>query len=278
MIHESIKWRSDDDLEIFGQYWKTEQTEKGVIALVHGFGEHSGRYDHVAQAFAKRGYSTFSFDHRGHGKSKGQRGHTPSYDHLMDDVDLFLDKVRDIFPDVPVIIYGHSMGGNIVVNNILRRDADVVGAVVTGPFFRTTDPPPAIQVALGKIMNNFWGAFPDKARLDANHISRDKAVVKKYEDDPLVHNKISARMGLSLIDSGEYAIEHAAEVKMPLYIIHGDDDKLTSCEASKEFKSRAGENVKLEVLVGHYHEVHNEPDKDAILKRIIDWCDELLDS
>jgi len=277
MKHETINWRSDDGLKIFGQYWTTEGTEKGVIALVHGFGEHSGRYEHVAKAFAQRGYSTFSFDHRGHGRSGGQRGHTPSYEHLMDDVDLFLDKVRDNFPDMPVILYGHSMGGNIVVNNMLRHDPEIDGAIVTGPFFRTSEPPPAFQVALGKFMDKIWGAFPDKARLDANHISRDKAVVEKYVNDPMVHNKISARMGLALLASGEYAIEHAAEIELPLFIIHGADDHLTDHKGSIDFKANAGENVKLDILNGFYHEVHNEPEKADVLNSIIDWCDELLD-
>ena len=92
MNHDTLQWKSTDNLEIFGQYWKTGESEKAVIALVHGFGEHSGRYGHVAEAFNKRGYSVIAFDHRGHGKSKGQRGHTPDYEHLMKDLDVFMDK------------------------------------------------------------------------------------------------------------------------------------------------------------------------------------------
>lgn len=274
MKHESLKWKSADGLEIFGQYWKTDQPERAVVALVHGFGEHSGRYGHVAAAFAARGYSTFTFDHRGHGKSAGQRGHTPSYDHLLDDVGEMLDKVRDLFPDLPVVLYGHSMGGGIVVNYLLRRHPEVACAVVTGPFFRTTTPPPGFQIALGKLMNNIWGAFPDKARLDPGHISRDKDVVKRYVDDPLVHNKISARMGLSLLDAGEYALQHAAEIAVPLYILHGESDYLTDSAASKAFKAAANDLVKLDVLPGLYHEIHNEPEKDDVLRRIMDWCDQ----
>jgi alpha-beta hydrolase superfamily lysophospholipase len=277
MKHETIKWRSVDDLEIFGQFWKTGQTEKGVIALVHGFGEHSSRYEHVAQAFGEKGYSMFAFDHRGHGLSEGQRGHTPSYDHLMGDVDIFLEKVRDIFPDVPVLLYGHSMGGNIVANHLIRRKPEIKGAIITGPFFRTTNPPPAFQIALGKMMNKIWGAFPDKVKLDPNDLSRDKQVVEKYINDPMVHNKISARMGLTLIANGEYAIEHASEIQLPLIILHGADDNVTACSGSKEFVSRAGDNVSLVLLPDLYHEIHNEPEKADVLKRIIDWCDDLLD-
>ena len=275
MKHETITWKSKDEQEIYGQYWQSTESEKAVIALVHGFGEHSGRYDHVAAAFTGSGYSVIAFDHRGHGKSGGQRGHTPAYECLMQDIDVFLDKARDIFPDTNIILYGHSMGGNIVINYLIRRKPELTGAIATGPLFRTTDPPPAFQVALGKVMNKIWGAFPDRAKLDASFISRDKEVVDRYVNDPMVHNRISARMGLSLISSGEFAIEHASEVTVPLYILHGEEDKLTDCAASREFKANAGDNVRLDVLPGLYHEVHNEPEKEEILNRIINWCDQL---
>jgi alpha-beta hydrolase superfamily lysophospholipase len=270
-----MQWKTADELEIFGQSWRTESEEKALIALVHGFGEHSGRYGHVAEAFNKRGYSVFAFDHRGHGKSAGQRGHTPDYEHLLRDLDIFLDMARDLFPGTPIILYGHSMGGNIVTNYVISRAPDILGAVVTGPFYRTAEPPPAFQMMLGRMMNKIWGAFPDRAKLDANHISRDVEVVKKYVDDPMVHDKISARMGLSLIEYGQYAVDHAAEVNMPFFILHGGEDYLTDCEASRDFKARAGENVVLEVLDGFYHEIHNDPGKEHVISKIIDFCDSL---
>ena len=141
MKHEIIHWKSKDDLDIFGQYWKSGGMEKAVIALVHGFGEHSDRYHHVAEAFNNSGYSVIAFDHRGHGQSKGQRGHTPQYESLMQDMDVFLEKTRDIFPDTPVILYGHSMGGNIVTNYVIRRSPEVLPqwSLV---ILQTAEPPP----------------------------------------------------------------------------------------------------------------------------------------
>lgn len=276
MKHETIKWKSNDGLEIFGQYWKTDLPEKAVIALVHGFGEHSGRYHHVAEMFGKNGYSVFALDHRGHGQSKGQRGHTPTYDHLMDDLDVFLDKTNDLFPDAKIILYGHSMGGGIVTNYLIRRKPEVLGSIVTGPFYRTAEPPPAFQLFLGKIMQNVWGAFPDKAKVPAEYISRDSDVVKKYEKDPLVHNKMSAKLGMSLLSSGEYAIEHAAEVEVPLLVLHGEEDKLTDYKASIDFKTNAKENVELETFPKLYHEIHNEPEKAMIFEKIIAFCEKLI--
>lgn len=278
MKHQELHWKTRDGLKIFGQLWKTDGPEKAIIALVHGFGEHSNRYHHVAEAFCDHNYSMIAMDHRGHGKSEGQRGHTPSYESLMQDIDILLEQAADHFPDTPVILYGHSMGGNIVTNYLLQRNQNVLAAVVTGPFYRTAEPPPAYQMALGKLMNKVWGAFPDKAKLDAHQISRDKAVVDKYVADPLVHNKISARMGLSLIEMGEYAIQHASDLDIPFYIIHGDADGLTDVDGSRAFAANSGENVKLNVLPGFYHEVHNDPGKEEILDNIIAWCDQQIPS
>ena len=276
MKHETIKWKSNDNLEIFGQYWKTDQAEKAVIALVHGFGEHSGRYQHVAEMFGANGYSVIALDHRGHGQSGGQRGHTPTYEHIMQDLDNFILKVHDIFPEQKIILYGHSMGGGFVANYLIRNKPQVIGGILTGPFFRTASPPPAFQLFLGKIMQNIWGAFPDKAKVPPEYISKDKAVVDKYAQDPLVHNNMSAKLGMSLLATGEYAIEHAAEVAVPLYILHGEEDKLTDYKASIDFKNNAGNNVTLDTLPGLYHEIHNEPEQQMVFEKIISFCDALV--
>ena len=276
MKHEILKWKSNDGLDIFGQYWKTDIEEKAVIALVHGFGEHSGRYEHVAKMFGKNGYSVFALDHRGHGQSGGQRGHTPTYEHLMDDLNNFILKAHDLFPQQKIILYGHSMGGGIVTNYLIRNKPEVIGAIVTGPFYRTAEPPPAFQLFLGKIMQNVWGAFPDKAKVPPEYISRDSEVVNKYKNDPLVHNKMSAKLGMSLLSTGEYAIEHAKEVEVPLLVLHGEQDKLTDYKASVDFKANANENVTLETFPNLYHEIHNEPEKQMIFDKIIAFCENLL--
>ncbi len=276
MRHETLKWKSKDGLDIFGQHWKTDDVQKAVIALVHGYGEHSSRYEHVAEMFCKNGYSVFALDHRGHGLSGGQRGHTPNYEMIMSDLDIFLKKTKDVFPEANIILYGHSMGGGFVTNYLIRRQPDLLGSIVTGPFYRTAEPPPAFQLFLGKIMQNIYGAFPDKTKVPPEYISRDKAVVEKYINDPLVHNNMSAKLGMSLLETGEYAIEHADEVKLPLYILHGEVDKLTDCQASIEFKSKAGDNVILETFPRMYHELHNEPEKEEIFAKIITYCDNLV--
>jgi len=273
MQHQELTWNSFDGLLIFAQYWKPDNGEvKAVICLVHGHGEHSGRYGHVAKMFTDNGYAMIAFDLRGHGLSKGQRGHTPAYEALLNDVELLLAKTDTLFPGTKKILYGHSMGGNIVTNFLLRRHADVIAGIVTGPFFRLAFQPPAFQLWLGRNMNKIWGAFPDHSKLNADHISHDKEVVRKYKEDKLVHDNISARLGMTLIENGEWAIAHANELKLPLLVMHGTGDQLTSASASEEFARNAGKMVKYVPFQGMYHEIHNEPDKQEVFKIMLDWC------
>jgi acylglycerol lipase len=273
MKHIEHTWHSFDGLLLYAQSWQPDSEDiKAVICLVHGHGEHSSRYTHVARMFCDNGYAVLAADLRGHGRSKGQRGHTPNYDALMNDVELLLQKADALFPGKKKIIYGHSMGGNIVTNFLLRRHADIITGIVTGPFFRLAFQPPAFQLWLGKNMNKIWGAFPDRTKLNAEHISRDKEVVMKYKEDPMVHDKISARMGMALIETGEWAIEHAAELPIELLILHGTGDQLTSHLGAEAFAKNAGGKVKYVSLEGLYHEVHNEPEKQQVFQTIIEWC------
>ncbi len=277
MNHKELKWSTRDGIPIYGQSWATEQNSaKATICIVHGFGEHSGRYQYVAQKYNDAGYNVIAFDHRGHGKSGGQRGHTPSYDFLLDDVDILLEQAELNFPNTKKIIHAHSMGGNIAANYLIARDTVAEGAIMSAPFFKTTNPPPKFQLWLGRLMIKIWGAFPDRAKLDATTISRDKSVVDKYVNDPLVHNKISARMGISLLDYGLSAVENAGKITKPVLVMHGDADGLTEFAQSEIFAKRAGDSATFVNCKGLYHEIHNEPEKEEILKQMIDWCDQLV--
>ncbi len=277
MSHKELNWKSKDGLDIYGRVWTPENGEKieQVICLVHGFGEHSGRYHHVAKMFNNRGWAVLACDHRGHGKSEGQRGHTPYYEHLLDDMENLLLQAEQLFPTSTKILYGHSMGGNIMTNYVIQRNPKIKGTIVTGPFYRTASPPPKFLWLLARIMNKIWPSFPNKVPLEANHISRDKAIVEAYVNDPMVHNKMSARMGYELIKKGEQAIEQANMVKSPLLILHGEDDQLTDFNGSKSFVTKANDNVTFIPYKGLFHELHNEPEKETVFKDIINWCDQL---
>jgi alpha-beta hydrolase superfamily lysophospholipase len=213
---------------------------------------------------------------RGHGESGGPRGHTPSYDALMDDIDLFIHLVADRYPGLPRFLYGHSMGGNFVINFALRCRPELVGVIATGPWLKLAFQPASSKVMLGKIMNNILPGFSQASGLDTRALSHDPEVVNAYENDPLVHDKISARLFLNVFESGLWALDHAAEIPLPLLLMHGGADRITSLEASRQFAASAGDKVTLRIWDGLYHEIHNEPEQGEVITFMIDWMNTQL--
>lgn len=277
MKNTILKWKSNDGVSIFGQKWESDTASpKAIICLVHGFGEHSTRYEHVAQYFTDNNYAVITYDARGHGKSDGKRGHFPSYDEFLNDVGNLLKQSDQHFPNLPKIVYGHSMGGQIVVNYALKRNPSIAGIVLSSPFFQPGFAPPAIKLAAGKIMRNLIPSFSLPSGLDVNAISRDKNEVQKYKNDPLVFDSISSKMGIELLEFGAEAVQNASSLSYPTLLFHGTADQLTSFDQSKKFATNAGKNVTFIEYNGFYHECHNEPEKAQVLKNIVDWCNKLI--
>ena len=267
------KWKTFDGLEMYARGWSPQGQPKAAIMLVHGHGEHVGRYEHVAAALTEKGYAMLGFDLRGHGQSGGARGSTPSYDALMDDIASFSGQAETRYAGLPRFLYGHSMGGNLVLNYALRRKPDLHGVIATGPWLKLAFDPPVTQVTLSRMMNNLAPGFTQHSKLDTKGLSHDQAVVTAYENDPLVHDMVSARLFLVMYESGLWALEHASEFPLPLLLMHGAADPITSARASQEFAQKAGDKATLKVWDGLYHEIHNEFEKPEVFKSMLDWLD-----
>jgi alpha-beta hydrolase superfamily lysophospholipase len=267
------KWKSSDGLEMYGRKWAPQGVPRAVIVLVHGLGEHVCRYDNAAASLTGHGYVVMGFDLRGHGNSGGRRGHTPAYDNLMNDITIFLGEVEKYYPGLPKFLYGHSLGGNLVLNYVLREKPELRGVIATGPWLELAFQPPASQVSLGRLMNGILPTFVQKSNLNTKGLSHDKVVVDAYEKDPLVHDKISARLFVSTYDSGLWALDHAAEFPLPLLLMHGAADPITSAQGSKKFADKAGEKVTLKLWDDLYHEIHNEPQNGDVFQFMVDWLD-----
>ena len=265
--------QTSDNLQLYARTWAPETMPRAAVCLVHGLGEHCGRYDHVAAAFNQAGFAMLGFDLRGHGQSPGERGHTPSYDAMLDDVNRALQTTRERFPDVPLFLYGHSMGGNLVINYALRRRPPVAGVLATSPWLRLPTPPPAAQMTLARLMNRIYPKMAQSNGLELDALSRDPQVVTDYQNDPLVHDRISVRLVVEFTDAGEWALEHASELSLPMLLVHGSADRLTSPLASQEFAAKAGELCTLKIWENFYHETHNEPEKEQVIAYNLDWME-----
>jgi alpha-beta hydrolase superfamily lysophospholipase len=249
---------------------------KAALAIVHGMGEHHERFSHMADFFSAQGYDVHLIDLRGHGKSEGKRGHTPDYEHLMSDLDAFIGYCHTQSPQLPLFLFGHSMGGNLVLNYAIRRNPSIAGIIASAPYLKLAFEPPAWKVLLAKTVVGILPGFAQPTGLNPDHLSRDKEVVKAYQADPLVHDKMTPAFFMNVHFAGPFAIEHAHKIKLPALVYHGSGDKITSHLGSLELKNKAGENVEVKIFEGLYHELHNEPEKQEVFNYINNWIKQRL--
>lgn len=258
------------------QEWWPGGKPRAIVALVHGLGDHIGRYAPLAERLTAAGFAAAGFDLRGHGRSGGPRGHTPSYEALMSDIADFLEQVRAAHSRLPVFLYGHSLGGNLVLNYCLRRTPSVRGVIATSPWLRLALDAPPLKVALADVLDPILPGFTQASGLEIPALSHDAQILDDYRNDPLVHDRISTRLFKSLRDSGLWALKHAAEFPVPVLLMHGTADRITSLEATHEFAHLAGPRATWHAWRGMYHETHNEPGSKRVTAFTIRWMEAQL--
>ncbi len=271
METEQFNLTAKDGVELKATSWICPDP-KAVICIVHGLGEHSGRYQHVAAFFVQNNISVFAFDLRGHGKSQGKRGHTPSHEILLDDVEEILKAARAEYNDLPLFLYGHSFGGNIVANYILIRNTnELTGTILSSSWLKAQIQPSVLEFKVAKIMNKLFPSFTQGSRFSSSMLTKDAACNNAYENDPMVHRKMSVRLGLESYDAGLWAIENASQLKIPTLVWHGSDDEITSADGSKQFTENAGSLASFKLWQGVKHEPHNDLEKEAVLNYLHEW-------
>ena len=250
---------------------------KAILIFIHGLGEHIGRYKDYFAFFHKNEIGCVGFDLRGHGKSDGQRGHSPGYEYLMDDIQEIASSVNQSYSETPLFIYGHSMGGNLGLNFLIRRNpSELRGGIITSPWIKLRIKPSSIQLLLAKIMHKIFPSFSERNSLDPAHLSRDSEIGETYQQDPLVHDKISAGLFTEMVEAGRFVLDHAQELKLPVLLIHGEADPITSPEASKSFADKTPDCVKFQPFPDMLHETHNEIGKEQVYQTVLSWLEEKL--
>ena len=269
-----LSWTASDGIIFYVRGWEPDDKPKAVIGLVHGLGEHTGRYDHVAKVLTDAGYAMVGFDLRGHGRTGGARGHFPSLDAVMQDVHHLFQFLLQRYPGLPQFIYGHSLGGLLSLRYALQYGSGLKGVIVTDLGLRSALQEQKAKIAMAKILGSLVPAMTIPSGLDPTTISRDPDVVQKYIDDPLVHYKTSLGFGKAALNAIDFCFAHAKEFVPPLLIMHGKADKLTYYSGSEDFAKLASENnkdVTLKLWDGLYHEIHNEPEKAEVFKFMVEW-------
>ena len=262
---------STDRLKLWGQGWEPEAATKAVVCLLHGLGEHSGRYDHVAEVFNRSGYAMMAFDLRGHGRSEGRRGHAPGYAMLMSDVEKLLNEAAARYPDLPCFLYGHSLGGNLAIHYVLKQRPALAGVIASAPLLRLAYNPSQWKSGILRGMRALRINLSIPSGLDDTALSQDLNVVRTYRNDPLTHDLISARLAMDMLRYGQWNLNHAAEFPLPLLLMHGETDRITSVAATVELSVKAERVCTLKIWEGFEHELHNEPDNQQVFDYMLAW-------
>ena len=259
---------------LYQQSWTPDGDVRAGILLVHGLGEHSSRYTHVAEHLTERGFAVHTLDHYGHGKSEGQPGYVERFSVFLDGVTALLHKVQSENPEQPLCLVGHSMGGLIAATFLLEQQAAFRACVLSGPAVKSDQTPPAIVVALIRLIAILAPTAP-LIQLDASGVSRDPDVVNAYMSDPLVHHgKLSARLLAEMSATMKSTLAKAGDIRVPIILMHGDADLLTAPSGSVELHARVGSDDKtLKLYPGLFHEIFNEPEQDAVLAEMSSWLE-----
>jgi acylglycerol lipase len=267
-------FRGARGVEIYWQSWLPDGPARAVVVIVHGFGEHSDRYDHVAQALTADGISVYAGDHRGHGRSQGTRAVVDVAD-VVADVDQLVTLAAQAWPQAPVFMLGHSLGGMIAVQYALSHQARLAGLILSGAL-ASVDASPALR-RVGRLVAAVAPRAPLIA-LDAELVSRDPTVVAAYRADPLVHHgRIPARTAAQIADTTDTFARRASEITLPALVLYGTADGLCPAAGSVMLAERFGSrDVTIRAYEGLYHEIFNEPERDAVIADVCGWLDERI--
>jgi alpha-beta hydrolase superfamily lysophospholipase len=266
----------NDDITFYMQGWEPQHPPKAIVCLVHGLGEHTGRYTHAGKALNEAGYALFGFDLRGHGQSGGPRGHFPSLATVLNDIHNFVNFQRQNHPPLPLFLYGHSLGGLLTLTYALQHPEGLQGVIVTGAGLRSALQEQKAKIAMVKLLGSLIPTMIIKSELEVAGLSHDQTVVQAYISDPLVHDKVSLGLGKTGLTAIELCFARASQFKPPLLIMHGKADRITYPSGSEDFAklaSQTNKDVTLKIWDGLYHEIHNEPQQAEVFQVMIEWLD-----
>lgn len=274
MLHQKFDFKIHNTT-FFGQYFEPK-TIDAIVILVHGMGEHSTRYvDFVIPKLNENNLAVITYDQFGHGKTQGKRGHNPGYTYLLDTIELIIEKAVNLFGNKPLLLYGHSMGGNLVLNYAIKRKHVLKGVIATSPLLNLAFQPPKWKLLAGRILGKIMPSITLPSELDATAISRDTSEVEKYINDPLVHDKISPNYSISVFDAGNWVIENASKLATPTLVIHGTADQITDYKASEKFVKNNHQKAEIVLFENGYHELHNDLEKEALIATLIEWIQKI---
>jgi alpha-beta hydrolase superfamily lysophospholipase len=271
MVQREYIWKSSNGFSLFGQSWMPDSTPRAVINYVHGFMDHSSRFEKWAIRLCNNGYGVIALDLRGHGRSEGRRGYAPGFASYLNDVQVLCDNAHKLFENSPHILYGHSLGGNIVTNYLISQTSLFAAAVISSPWFTLNTKPPLMKLTMASIIRYLMPGLLVKSDIDPKGLSHNKDIVQQYIYDPLVHQSILPRLFFEIELNGIKASRSIYKINIPLLVMHGNDDRITSFRQTRNFVMNAGDRTTFKEWPGGYHELHNDTNEQEVFDFLLDW-------
>jgi alpha-beta hydrolase superfamily lysophospholipase len=262
-----------DGTRLYSRAYENERA-RGHILVVHGFGEHSGRYEALIAHLLHKGYSITTYDQRGHGKSAGLYGHVDRFSQYEEDLDFMVSTVRALNESKKLFIIGHSMGGLVVLRYLTKPGEAVTGAVLSAPLAAIASKVPAHKLLIAKLGATLFPRLRMRNEINPAVLSRDVEIGRAYAADPLVGKMVSTRWFAEAVKAMDELKKEASQITMPVLVMHGTADKLANVEATKNlFDTLASTDKRLKIYEGYFHELFNEPEKQEIYERVADWLE-----
>lgn len=263
---------SDLGKKIYLRKWYPKNKKiNNVVLIVHGLGEHSGRYEHIAEKLTSKNAAVFALDLIGHGKSEGKRGHIKSINEYLDSIEKTMILIRRKFLEIPIIIYGHSLGGLVCLKFLIERESkEISKAILSSPWIETKIKIPNYLLWIHKILHRIFPKLQLNNNLNIYYLSKEKSEVIKYKNDKLVHNKISLNLFSEILNSIHDVKNRCNRINVPSLLFHGEDDKIISFNGTKYIHDNI-KNSKFILFKNVYHEPHNDSEKLSVIHKIIEF-------
>ena len=257
--------------KIFLRSWSTDRPPSHNILIIHGLGEHSGRYDEFANFFLKKNIGVFAFDLVGHGKSEGVKGHVSKIENFIDDIEEVLTKVRKKYINIPIILFGHSLGGCLALNYLIeRKSKEINSAIISSAWIITKVKLPKYLLKFQHLLSLIFPKIRLNNRLNPNDLSKDKEIVKNYINDPYVHDRISLNLFKEVNKGIKKIKKESHKLNLPILITHGKKDRIISHKGS-ELLNKEITHSKLKLFENIFHEPHNDLEKKEVLNLYFDF-------
>lgn len=277
--HQEGTFKGVEGLDLYYQGWFPEGQVKAVLAIVHGLGAHGGRYGNVVEHLLPKQYAVYSLDLRGHGRSSGQRGHIQAWAEFREDLRAFLQLIQTQQPGCPIFVLGHSLGGVVVLDYILRypqEAAKLQGAIALAPALGKVGVSKT-RLLIGRLLSQVWPSFTLSTGIDLSAGSRDEKVLLAYAQDSLRHTRASARLATEFLATVTWVNAHAQNWQLPLLILHGSADRVVLPKGSEVFCQRVAYSDKLRIEYPEaYHELQNDLNYQEVLTDLENWLEQHL--